>query len=128
MDRCGGDLDQVPAPRREAGDPGQQHIGRDLLPAPGRAEHGAAGDQRRAAGSRSGRPTRPTASATQTLGEGAKTEETKGFIGEREDPEVGLVYLNARYYDPDDRAVYFAGLVGSDGAGRRDQPVCVLGE
>uniref|UniRef100_UPI00138AFBBD RHS repeat-associated core domain-containing protein n=1 Tax=Inquilinus limosus TaxID=171674 RepID=UPI00138AFBBD len=25
----------------------------------------------------------------------------KGFIGEREDPEVGLVYLNARYYDPE---------------------------
>jgi RHS repeat-associated protein len=26
--------------------------------------------------------------------------ESKGFIGERADPETGLVYLNARYYDP----------------------------
>lgn len=24
----------------------------------------------------------------------------KGFIGERHDPETGLIYLNARYYDP----------------------------
>lgn len=28
------------------------------------------------------------------------TMETKGWIGEREDPEVGLVNLNARLYDP----------------------------
>ncbi|MCP4128382.1 MAG: hypothetical protein GY753_15165, partial [Gammaproteobacteria bacterium] len=28
------------------------------------------------------------------------TTETKGFIGERHDPETGLIYLNARYYDP----------------------------
>ncbi|MCP4074530.1 MAG: hypothetical protein GY742_22850, partial [Hyphomicrobiales bacterium] len=28
------------------------------------------------------------------------TTETKGFIGERHDPETGLMYLNARYYDP----------------------------
>ena len=26
--------------------------------------------------------------------------ESKGYIGERHDPETGLVYLNARYYDP----------------------------
>jgi RHS repeat-associated protein len=26
--------------------------------------------------------------------------ESKGFIGERHDPETGLIYLNARYYDP----------------------------
>jgi RHS repeat-associated protein len=26
--------------------------------------------------------------------------ETKGFIGERHDPETNLIYLNARYYDP----------------------------
>jgi RHS repeat-associated protein len=26
--------------------------------------------------------------------------ESKGFIGERHDPETNLVYLNARYYDP----------------------------
>lgn len=25
---------------------------------------------------------------------------SKGFIGERHDPETGLIYLNARYYDP----------------------------
>ncbi|MBY5531550.1 RHS repeat-associated core domain-containing protein, partial [Rhizobium leguminosarum] len=24
----------------------------------------------------------------------------KGYIGERFDPETGLMYLNARYYDP----------------------------
>lgn len=42
----------------------------------------------------------PYGDRTQTAAAGAKTEETKGFIGEREDPEVGLVYLNARYYDP----------------------------
>ena len=29
------------------------------------------------------------------------TFETKGWIGEREDPEVGLVNLNARLYDPE---------------------------
>ena len=27
--------------------------------------------------------------------------DTKGYIGERHDPETGLIYLNARYYDPD---------------------------
>ncbi|MDR6290882.1 RHS repeat-associated protein [Inquilinus ginsengisoli] len=42
----------------------------------------------------------PYGKRTQTPNMGATTEETKGFIGEREDPEVGLVYLNARYYDP----------------------------
>ena len=26
--------------------------------------------------------------------------ESKGWIGERDDPETGLIYLNARYYDP----------------------------
>ncbi|WP_026873692.1 RHS repeat-associated core domain-containing protein [Inquilinus limosus] len=41
----------------------------------------------------------PYGKRSQTLG--GTTEETKGFIGEREDPEVGLVYLNARYYDPE---------------------------
>ncbi len=30
----------------------------------------------------------------------AVTDESKGFIGERFDPETGLQYLNARYYDP----------------------------
>ncbi len=27
--------------------------------------------------------------------------ESKGWIGERDDPETGLTYLNARYYDPE---------------------------
>ncbi|MBT9290960.1 RHS repeat-associated core domain-containing protein [Prosthecodimorpha staleyi] len=27
-------------------------------------------------------------------------EEAKGYIGERHDPETGLIYLHARYYDP----------------------------
>ncbi len=26
--------------------------------------------------------------------------ESRGWIGERDDPETGLTYLNARYYDP----------------------------
>jgi RHS repeat-associated protein len=30
----------------------------------------------------------------------ATIPEAKGFIGERHDPETGLMYLNARYYDP----------------------------
>jgi RHS repeat-associated protein len=37
---------------------------------------------------------------TQTPAAAGTTDETKGYIGEREDPEAGLVYLNARYYDP----------------------------
>jgi RHS repeat-associated protein len=28
------------------------------------------------------------------------TKDSKGYIGERADPELGLLYLNARYYDP----------------------------
>ncbi|MGF6227670.1 RHS repeat-associated protein [Inquilinus ginsengisoli] len=42
----------------------------------------------------------PYGKRAQTPAATGTTEETKGFIGEREDPEVGLVYLNARYYDP----------------------------
>jgi RHS repeat-associated protein len=42
----------------------------------------------------------PYGKRTQTPAAAGTTEETKGYIGEREDPEVGLVYLNARYYDP----------------------------
>lgn len=30
----------------------------------------------------------------------ATLRESKGWIGERDDPETGLAYLNARYYDP----------------------------
>ncbi len=42
----------------------------------------------------------PYGKRSQTAATTATTQEMKGFIGEREDPEVGLVYLNARYYDP----------------------------
>jgi RHS repeat-associated protein len=42
----------------------------------------------------------PYGKRTQTPAAAGTTDETKGFIGEREDPEVGLVNLNARYYDP----------------------------
>ncbi|OWJ64345.1 hypothetical protein BWR60_25070 [Inquilinus limosus] len=43
----------------------------------------------------------PYGDRAQTLPDFSETKETKGYIGEREDPEVGLVYLNARYYDPE---------------------------
>ncbi|WP_020180702.1 RHS repeat-associated core domain-containing protein [Methylopila sp. M107] len=43
---------------------------------------------------------KPYGDRARTPGTGATTVETKGFIGERDDPETGLVYLNARYYDP----------------------------
>ncbi len=42
----------------------------------------------------------PYGKRSQTAAAAATTREMKGYIGEREDPEVGLVYLNARYYDP----------------------------
>lgn len=41
--------------------------------------------------------------ATLTPGSDGTTPdrtESKGFTGERDDPEVGLLYLHARYYDP----------------------------
>lgn len=31
---------------------------------------------------------------------GATSLESRGYIGERDDPETGLLYLNARTYDP----------------------------
>jgi len=37
----------------------------------------------------------------QKLSETSSHEESKGFIGERHDAETGLMYLNARYYDPE---------------------------
>ena len=36
---------------------------------------------------------------TRQVVAGAAFPQSKGFIGERDDPETGLVYLNARYYD-----------------------------
>jgi RHS repeat-associated protein len=41
----------------------------------------------------------PTVSAVDANGV-ALPPEAKGFTGERDDPEVGLLYLHARYYDP----------------------------
>ncbi|MDK9697047.1 MAG: FG-GAP-like repeat-containing protein [Siculibacillus sp.] len=44
-----------------------------------------------------------TRTPTLTPGAGGTTPdraEAKGFTGERDDPEVGLLYLHARYYDP----------------------------
>jgi RHS repeat-associated protein len=41
--------------------------------------------------------------ATLTAGSDGVTpdrQDSKGFTGERDDPEVGLLYLHARYYDP----------------------------
>jgi len=39
-------------------------------------------------------------SQTNAAGGTSAHFEHKGFIGERHDEEVGLIYLNARYYDP----------------------------
>lgn len=33
-------------------------------------------------------------------GGGPRAPESKGYIGKRDDPDAGLVYLHARYYDP----------------------------
>lgn len=38
--------------------------------------------------------------ATAPTGPGANDKETKGYIGETRDDETGLIYLNARYYEP----------------------------
>lgn len=43
---------------------------------------------------------RPYGDRTQTNVLPTAPEEDKGFIGERHDPETGLLYLHARYYDP----------------------------
>jgi RHS repeat-associated protein len=43
---------------------------------------------------------RPYGDRTQTNLLPTAPEEDKGFIGERHDPETGLLYLHARYYDP----------------------------
>ena len=41
-----------------------------------------------------------SAYGAKTITSGASFAESKGFIGERDDPETGLLFLNARYYDP----------------------------
>lgn len=38
--------------------------------------------------------------AAAPTGPGANDKETKGYIGETRDDETGLLYLNARYYEP----------------------------
>jgi RHS repeat-associated protein len=43
---------------------------------------------------------RPFGEQQAVSGPAANDNETKGFIGESADPETGLIYLNARYYDP----------------------------
>ena len=48
---------------------------------------------------------RPYGQRTSTLAAGSDgvtpdRADSKGFTGERDDPEVGLLYLHARYYDP----------------------------
>ncbi|HHJ19944.1 MAG TPA: hypothetical protein ENJ84_09030 [Gammaproteobacteria bacterium] len=43
---------------------------------------------------------RPFGEAVEFVTDPAAVPETKGFIGERFDPNAGLQYLNARYYDP----------------------------
>jgi RHS repeat-associated protein len=43
---------------------------------------------------------RPFGEQQNVSGPAANDNETKGFIGESADPETGLIYLNARYYDP----------------------------
>jgi RHS repeat-associated protein len=40
-------------------------------------------------------------SAAENIPLPAVAEDAKGFIGERFDPDAGLQYLNARYYDPE---------------------------
>ena len=48
---------------------------------------------------------KPYGTRTSTLAAGSDgvtpdRADSKGFTGERDDPEVGLLYLHARYYDP----------------------------
>ena len=59
-------------------------------------------DRRGRPGSRSScAPTRPTARPRRRPRTAARPpQKSLGFIGERDDPEAGLVYLHARWYDP----------------------------
>lgn len=43
----------------------------------------------------------PYGERNRTPSGAASTVESKGYVGERDDPETGLLYLNARYYDPE---------------------------
>ena len=43
----------------------------------------------------------PYGERTRSPSGAATTVESKGYVGERDDPETGLLYLNARYYDPE---------------------------
>lgn len=42
----------------------------------------------------------PYGERARTPAAGTTTTESQGYIGEVDDPETGLLYLNARYYDP----------------------------
>ncbi len=80
-----------------------------------------------AAGSRSSRPTRPTASGRRRRRRG--NDRGDQGLHRRAGGPGGRPGLPQRpALRPGDRPVYFAGLVGSDTAGGRDQPVCVFGQ
>ena len=36
----------------------------------------------------------------ETITQSTTHQESRGWIGQRQDPETGLTYLHARYYDP----------------------------
>ena len=52
----------------------------------------------------------------------------KGFIGERPDVETGMLYLNARYYDPALGRFISPDEYGPDAAGGGDEQVCICRE
>ena len=59
------------------------------------------------------------------LAKSGSLAESKDYIGERLDEETGLLYLNARYYDPELGRFISADPSGSDRARRRPQPLCL---
>ena len=97
----------------------------DRRAAPRRPRLGARGHRRRRAAQRD-RPLPPVrAKQAETIVSASAVREAKGYIGERYDADAGLLYLNARYYDPQAGDVPAAGLVGGDAGGGRDEPVCL---
>ncbi|WP_181168039.1 RHS repeat protein [Mesorhizobium sp. B2-4-19] len=61
----------------------------------------------------------------ERLNTGFQTQ--KSYIGERFDPETGLLYLNARYMDPV-LGRFVSPDLGSDAAGGWNQPVCLCAQ
>jgi hypothetical protein len=51
--------------------------------------------------------------------------EPRGFIGERHDPETGLLYLHARHYDPVIRSVPFRDVASGLG---NSQDLVLIGD